>query len=485
MAISFNEIPGNLRVPFTYVEIDDSRAAASGGGFRSLLIGQRLAAGAVDAEVPTIIGPDSDGERAFGRGSMLAIMVAAFRRANPSGELWCVALNDIGAAVKATTTITATAAATAAGTIALYIAGRRIQVLLSGATAVNDVSAAIAAAVNARTDLPVTAAAAAAAVTLTNRNGGAGLDVDVQVNYRADEAMPDGLALAIAAGVAGAGEPDIDDALDVLGDEQFQVIGTAYSSAASIAKLETELAARWGPTQQIDGVGIGAFRGTVGQATAYGNTRNSRHTSVMDHASSPNPVWEFAAGLAGAVALSAAADPARPFQTLPVPGILPGKVTERRTFTERNGLLTDGMSTYRVDSGGGVRIERMITTYQTNSGGVADAAYLNLTTPLSLGHLRADFRRRIQTKFPRFKLADDGTRTAPGQPIITPSVARAEAVAWAAEQIDAGLMEDLDGFKAALVVERNDDDADRLDFLIAADLANQFRIAGVKLAFIL
>ena len=488
MAISFNQVPSAARVPFFFVEIDGARAGAAGGAFRSLLVGQRLASGRVAEGVPTPISTVAAARDAFGRGSMLEHMVASFRRQSPLGEVWAVALDDAASAVKATKTVTVTAANTAAGTIVLYVAGRRVAVELGAAMVVADVASAIAAAITAIPDLPVTAASAASVVTVTARHGGTAADIDLRINYHVDEELPAGLALTTADGAAGTADPDITDALDAIGDEQYNVIATPYTAAAQMAALETELAARWGPTQQIDGVGIAAFRGasgTAAQATTYGATRNSPHVSVMDVARSPTPTYEWAAAIAGQVAASASIDPARPFQTLPLNGVLASEVKDRRTFTERNTLLFDGIATHSVDRGGVVRIERLVTTYQQTAGGTPDAAYLDLNTPLTLSYLRADFRNTILAKYPRHKLADDGNRIGAGQAVITPLVGRAEAIARFRAWEEAGLVEGFEQFNADLVCERNANDRNRLDWLLSPDLINQFRVGGAQIAFLL
>ena len=485
MAISFNQVPANARVPFVYVEIDSDRAGASGTTFKSLLIGQRLAAGEVAEAVPTPIASAADARRAFGAGSMLEHMAAAFRRQNPLGDLWAVALDDAAGAAKEVRTITVSSAATGAGTIALYISGRRIAVGISGAMTAAQVATAINNAVQAAAaDLPVTSAAAAAVVTLTARHGGAATGIDVRANYHPGEALPPGVALTFATSTAGATDPDIDDALDALSDEKFDLIATPYSAAASMAKLEAELTERWGPGRQIDGIGIAAFAGTAAEATTYGNARNSAYASVMGASSSPTPAYEWAAAIAGAAAQSAEIDPARPFQTLQLLGVLPAPIAKRFTFTERNTLLTDGIATHTVDAGDRVRIERLITTWQTKDG-VADTAFLDANTPLTLSFLRADFRARMQTKYPRFKLASDGNRVGPGQKVITPGAARAEAIAWFREMEARGLAEGADQFKQGLVVERNAKDPNRLDFLLPVDIVNQLRVVGAQLSFLL
>ena len=490
MAVSFNQVPENALVPFTYVEIDPSRAGSSGAAFRSLMIGQRLASGTVAAGVPTPVGSAVDARSKFGAGSMLAIMIAAYRRQNPTGQLWGVALDDGAGATDQTRTITVSAAATGAGTISLYIAGRRIPVPISGALAVNAVATAINTAIvnaggAAAGVLPVTSAVAAAVVTLTARNGGASSDIDVRHSYQPDDSLPPGVGLTIAAATAGATDPDITDALDTVTDERFNVIAHPYNAAAIMATLESELVSRWGPTRQLDGVAFTGYRGTSAAATTYGNARNSPYSSVMGISTSPTSIVEWAGAIAGAVGLSAAADPALPFQTLPLRGVLPASLANRFSFAERETLLSDGMATHTVDRTGVVALERMVTTYQTAPGDVPDTAYRDANTLFTVSFIRASFRQRFATKFARYKLANDGARFGPGQRVVTPSTARAEAIALFRQWETSGLVENADAFKDALVVERNASDPNRLDFLIPPDLVNQLRVLAATISFTL
>ena len=152
---------------------------------------------------------------------------------------------------------------------------------------------------------------------------------------------------------------------------------------------------------------------------------------------------------------------------------------------ERNLLLYDGLATFFVDSGGVVRIERAITTYQKNVYGLADPSYLDVNTPATLSYLRYSTRARITQKFPRHKLADDGTRFGPGQAIVTPSIIRAELLALFRELEEKGLVENFDQYKADLIVERDADDRNRLNVLSPPDLINQLRIFAEQIQFIL
>ena len=126
-----------------------------------------------------------------------------------------------------------------------------------------------------------------------------------------------------------------------------------------------------------------------------------------------------------------------------------------------------------------------MTTYQKNAYGAPDTAYLDVNTVLTLGYLRYDMRTFWLNKYPRHKLANDGTRYGAGQAIMTPKVAKAEVVNRFRMWEEQGLVEGFDQFKDDLIVERNGSDPNRLDILMSPDLVNQLRVTGVQIAFLL
>ena len=145
--------------------------------------------------------------------------------------------------------------------------------------------------------------------------------------------------------------------------------------------------------------------------------------------------------------------------------------------------MNHGVATTLTDSAGNVTIERIVTTYQKNSVGAADDAYLDLTTVKTLIYLRYSYIQRMAQKFPRHKLADDSYPVEPGQAIATPSVIKAEAIALAGDWLKAGLIENLDDFKAGLVSERNAVDVNRVDQLLQPDIINNLMIIACKIQF--
>jgi phage tail sheath gpL-like len=480
--ISFNQISAFLRTPGFYVEFDNSMANK---GLvldmtRGLLLAQKLPTGTAPALTPIRTLSADQGSRDGGRGSMGDAMVRAFKAANDQGDLWVMYLDDNVAGTAAAGSVTVTGPATAAGTLNLYIGGVRVQVAVASGATANTVAADLAAAIAAHADLVVTAAVAGGTPTkvdITARHKGEAFNgLDIRTNYHQGEAAPAGLTLACVSLAAGTGNPDLTAALAALGDVQYHHLVLPYTDAANLAAVVGEFADRWSATRQIEGQVWTAHSGNHAALTTLGNGQNSEVGSVMGSTGSPTPAYLVAAIYGAVASFHLDIDPARPVQTLWLKGMLAPSEADRFTRSERNLLLFDGISTFTVTPDGRCLIERGVTTYQVNGYGLPDPSYLDVETPATLAVLRRTLRARLSQKFPRHKLADDGTNFGAGQAIVTPSIIRAELIALARQWEEMGWVERLDDFKAQLIVERNANDPTRVDAVLPPDLVNQLRV---------
>lgn len=488
MSVTFNLVPANIRVPGMYSEIDNSQAVSGAGliDLKILLLGQLLAAGTADSLVPVRITSVAQARTLFGAGSMLAIMAEAAIASNGYSELWCLPIDDNGAGVLAAGSIAFSGTPTESGTINFYIGGKVVQVAVTTASTGASLATAMAAAINADTTLPVTAAVdgvLTAQVNITARNKGEnGNGIDLRMNYN-QESTPAGLATTIVAMSAGATNPVLTDAIAALGDMWFHIWGQPYADTANLTLIEAELVSRFGPMREIEAHAFSASRGTVGTLGTLGESRNSPHQTIVAAAYEPMPPWAKAAETAAIVAYAGSNDPARPFQTLTYTYCKPAAEADRFTLQENNILLYDGIATTYVDAGGIMRVQRLITTYRENAAGGEDESYLDSETLLTLMTIRHDWRNYITSKYPRHKVANDGTRFGPGQSVVTPNTIKAEAVSKFREWESLGLVENFDQFKADLIVERNASDVSRIDVVLPPDIINGLRIIGTKISF--
>lgn len=492
MPISFNEIPVNLRVPYVYTEYDATRANQGPGiqPFKGLIVGQRLAAGEVAALTPIRITSVAQAKRYFGEGSILHRQAMGWFADNQSTEVWAVAFADGGGWVKASGDIVFTGPATSAGVLALYIAGTRIQVGIGSGDTAAEIATAVAAAIEATADLPVTAEVDSEEDTQVNiealNAGTLGNEIDIRINYFEGETTPAGVSATITAMASGAGVPDFSTLWAVLGDEHYNVWAMPYLDTASLAAVSDELESRAGPLRQIEAVAFAAKDASHSALGTFGDGQNNQFISVMSPAGqgSPTPAFETGANYAAVAAYFLNIDPARPLQTLEMSHVKAPARAARFTQSENNLLLYDGIATSYVDASGNVRVQRAITFYKENPLGADDAAYLDVNTLFTLSYLRWSVRNRLLLKFPRHKLANDGTRFGQGQAIVTPKVVKAELVSLFAEWEFIGLVEGADQFARDLIVERNISDPNRLDVLLPPDLVNQLRVTAIQIQFL-
>lgn len=493
MSISFNTISASLLTPGVYIEYDSSRAVSSSAVMPNvtLIIGQRLSAGTVAAEVPTSVPSATKGEEFFGHGSILAQMIEAYKAANPYTELWAVALDDEGAGTAATGTFAFSGTATEDGVIYGYIGGEQITVAVSSGDTNTVVGTALTAAVTAHvadSNLPVSAAGTDTVTITCLHKGTLGNEIDLRLNHNSGESLPAGITCVVTGMgdvIAGATDPDVADAIAAMGDGWYNTVISAYADDTNQDLLEAEALSRWHPYEQRDMLTYIGALGSQSTLTALGNTRNNRFTVLMGGGLSPTPPWIWAT--VAAAVRNNESDPARPVRSLQLTGVVAPKRSEEFTQTERNTLLTDGVSTFTVGQDGNPYIEWLITTYQTNAASVTDISYRKVTTMLNLAYLRYSMRVRLALRFPRHKLAADGTLFSPGQAIATPSLIRAVlldlfATSW---QYDQGLVEDFDQFKEDLIVEINSSDTDRCDIRLSPNLIGQLLRIGAQVQFIL
>jgi len=490
--VTFNSIPagGTLRTPLFFLEVDPTAAATPSSEVGpSLIIGNKLAAGTAAAGVPVLVDSAGQARGLFGEGSVLFDMVEAYRRNDAFSELWCLPLDDDGAATAATWTLTIAplvTTATADGAVYLYIDGRRVVASVTSGDSETVIAAAIAAAITAADDMPVTAVAALGVVTLTAKHAGAFASYsDVRFNYRAGESFPAGVTDIAIASVPGTVNPALSGVAAILGDGLYDSIGIPYRDATSLSEIGALLDAatgRWAWNRRIYGH---AYTAATDSVAALGSIAsiNDEHVTVIGLDPVAAAPWQVTGAVMGRAGQSLATDPARPVQTLDLVGILPPARSAKFTQGQRNTLLFDGVATTYSGADGVVRIERLISTYQTDAFGAANDAFLDANTLYTLMRFNRRIESMIVSSYPRYKLADNDTPIAEGQAIVTPNLLKGSLIAEYSAMVGLGWVENEAAFASSLIVQRSPTDPNRVDCLVEPDLINQLRVFAVQNRF--
>jgi phage tail sheath gpL-like len=494
--VSFNQIQPNWKLPGTSVEVDPSLAGTPTAQKYALLAGYKLAGGSAPSNVPIAVGTQSDADTYFGAGSMLSRMFSRFFALTKGVPIFCLPLDAPSGGAAATGTITVSSAPSAAGILNLYIAGQNVSVSIGASDSANTVAASIEAAINAATDLPVTAGVATDVVTLTSKwKGISGNDIrmeDSLLGFYGGEQLPTGLALTYSGTnflTGGSGVPTWTTAIANMGDAAYRWFACPFNDSGSYTALDTEYGfgdgGRWGWIRQVYGEIFSGYRDTYSNLMTWGVTNNSAVISPMPwEVATPAPLWECVAAYTARAAGAFNIDPARPLQTLTLDGIMLAPKATRFNKTQLNALAQTGLAIQGDMVGVGVtQILREQSSYQKNTQGIADNAYELVTTLETLAEIFTRLRQSVSDKYPRHKLANDGTRFASGLAIVTPNLIKAELISeYRAMEYD-GLVENTDTFIANLIVQRSSTDPNTVECVYPPDIINQLRRFNVLAQF--
>jgi len=286
----------------------------------------------------------------------------------------------------------------------------------------------------------------------------------------------------------GTGIPNFGNGIANIQKQDFEYVALPYTDSQSLFDWDQEYgftdSGRWGWERQQYGHIFCAKRGAYPDLVLFGETLNSGVESIMAfEMTTPSPMFECCAAYAAKAQRAFINDPARPLQTLSLNNMKVCPIADRFNFPELNSLASNGLAIQETGSDHQPMILREQTTYQLNLYGVPDDAYELCTTLATLAKLLRNQKHAITSKYPRHKLADDGTKFGPGQAIVTPGIVKAELVNEYQLDMWNGLVENLQQFKAHLIVERDGNDPNRLNVLYPPDLINQLRIFAVLAQF--
>ena len=376
---------------------------------------------------------------------------------------------NVDGAVPRVHTLTLTGSATGSGTLTLCVGNSQYQI----GVAINDTAAEIGTALAALLAndpaIPFTVGDDGnGALTFTAKNGGTvanQIDFDCQITSA-------GISGTFTAITAGAVDPVITSALATVVGAQYDIIAIPFIDSDSLSELKEYLDNVSGPMEQRPGIGIIADDDALGAVTSLASSVNSGRILCAYLRGTQSPAYEISAAYAAVMASEE--DPARPLNTLPLPGIAAPPISQRLSRTEQEACLANGTAPLEVGPGEIVQIVRAISTYILDAQGIADVSLLDITTIRTLDYVRAAIRTRIALRFPREKLSSK-----------TPDKVRDQImdVLYQLEELE--IVENVADNADGVIVERDLQDANRLDAKIPTDIVNGLDVFAGRIDLLL
>jgi len=271
-----------------------------------------------------------------------------------------------------------------AGEIAFYVAGERVAITTSAGQTADSIGSALAAAINAIDDLPVTASNLAGVVTIESKSGGEwGNYITLAFSLLDGEELPSGVSAVITPMSGGVGTPDIQDALDALGtgdgqNEKFFTnlihgygAETAVLNAIStyngegntfVGNYKKEVAR---PFRSLIGDTTAGSAGLSAALAFAANRRTDRTNGMICAPGSYNHPQEIAAQAMGVMAVTNSTRAEEGYIDKPLDGIFVGEIADRwtNTYDNRDQAVQGGVGT-TLAKNGVLTLQNVITFYR-------------------------------------------------------------------------------------------------------------------------
>lgn len=352
-------------------------------------------------DTPVLVTSAEDVGAKTGFGFMLhRLAVQAFKGSNGI-ETWIIQQAENGAQAAGDIDFTGSTGVLA-GTLALYIAGLSVPVAIATGTSADDIAIAVAAAINADSDLPVTAVVngvTTAQVDITAKSEGLfwGDEISIKLNIKAGDETPTGITSAITTMTGGSGTPDISTALDSLGtgdgaNEAFftdvvhgygqvtttlDAISTYVGAGNDFIGLYDKVVHK--PFRVLTGdvvTGSGGLSALVALGDGRKEDRANGVIAVPGSASHPSEISAIAIGNMARISNNR---PEENYVNVLLDGIDPGDKADRWTseYNNRDTAVKAGASPTIVKSGA-VYMQNVVTFYHPDSVPVTSNGYRSM-----------------------------------------------------------------------------------------------------------
>jgi len=427
-----------------------------------------------------------DAANIYGFGSPIHLAVLQLLPANGDGvgtlPVTVYPLVDDGSAVASAGDITPTVVQTVAAAYVVKINNIRSEsfVIAVGATPAEVVTA-MTEAINATLEMPVIAVDGSTVVNVTSKwKGGSANDLHIEI----EGSTTAGTTFAITQPIGGLVNPDVDDALNQIGNVwETQVLNCmGISDTETLDKYTTFGEGRWGAlVKKPLIVFTGNTATTVAAATTETDARKTDRVDVQLVApGSVDLPFVVAARQIARIAVLANNNPAHDYGSQDATGLTPGADGDQWDYLQRDEAVKKGSSTIEVKDSV-VNISDVVTFYHPT--GDANPAYRYVVDIIKIQNIIFNLDLIFATK------EWDGAPLIPDdQPTVNPTAKKPKTAKTAvAAMVDSLALEAIlsnpKAAKESIIAAINSQNPKRLDLSLTVQLGGNTNIKSVDLNF--
>jgi phage tail sheath gpL-like len=417
-----------------------------------LIVGQMLAAGTQPVNTPVQLLRETDSEGYFGKGSPIDIAAKAAFLANPNIILSAVGIADAGTKAAQTITIAGGNAANS-GEMWFYIMGRKVVLTIVVGDTPTAQGTNLAAAINARDDLPVTANAAAGVVTITCRVGGT-IGNTITLRAFTPQGFVPGSTYTLGGSTltGGVGVVSTTNATAACSTHRYHLIVSCFDDQTTEQAMRdyvtAEGQAELGAGELAITAQVGALSAQTTQALAVNGLR-SVHISINGTES-----WFVEVAAAAAAVMASESVATRPYNTLPLPGIKAPPIASRWLRTETRSLIDNGCSPLVAGTDDVVRFLRVVSTNVTNAAGNKDYSVLDITKVQAFDDIRDNATLMLNTNYPRARWADSDPDGLLPTDVATPAKVQGDFLNMLRDRQSNGIVQQVEQYASQIVVNK-------------------------------
>lgn len=421
----------------------------------------------------------------FGFGSPLHLAALQLLPANGDGvgsiPVTFYPLAEDGAATAAAGNVTPTGTATAAGEFELIVSGQSIPFTVAVGDDAAAVAGKITTAINGALNAPITATTNVAVTDVTAKWAGAsGNDITMFIIGPNDT----GVTFAITEPTGGATNPDVQPALDQIGDvwETLLVNCLEPADTTALAAYETFGVGRWGAlTHKPLVVVTGSFETDVNTAITTPEANKAYFSNAFIIAPDcANLPLEIAAAAVCRMALLADVNPAHDYGGQSLPYLYAGTDANQWDYADRDQAVKGGVSTTQVKDGV-VTMSDTVTFYHPT--GDINPAYRYVVDIVKLQNVIFNISLEFNSaEWDGAPLIDDNQPTT-NRSAKKPKMAVAAAAAIVEELGLLAILTDVRTTKQLIEAGINQTNAKRLDLKIPVKLSGNTNIKSIDLDF--